>query len=193
MKSLLKGSVSYTLFSTVESELNSSQVVDNIKERRFVPLKPDYDMSAGWTVFNREMDTRAFNLEDVVLGDSVVLSYRQDNYNVPKSLVRSEAKKTLEAKGGDESSTKMLRIQMNESLVELRKRSLPRSKITKVVWDRQANQVRIFGNGAQLERIVTLFERTFGVALKQQTPFERFANSQYSEQKQQITPIVFFA
>lgn len=175
--SALKGSMSFLRF-LVEGEppANAGATYEKaIEARRMLPLHPDGESNeaAGWVSFEAPYDERASLTRDAfMLGELVVVAYREDKYAIPKPVLQRALKerlrKIVEDEGKDESELSRAFIKVVEKavLAELKHKSFPRSKVIDVVWDVHRREVRVFGRGTvATERIASLFERTFGVRL----------------------------
>ena len=144
-----------------------------LESRRFTPLNPAMEASesAGWVATEAPFDddlpiTRGMFL----FGDLVVVSYREDKWAIPKPVLKRETQKRIqqiideEKKDPETIGKAFVKAVQDSVLVQLKQKSLPRSKIIDVVWDMSKGEARVFGRGTVVsERLASLFERTFQV------------------------------
>lgn len=174
----LRGSLSYLRF------LVDGDVPDNpgsawekaMQSRRFLPLNPTGDTmeSAGWVPMEAPFDDDAKMTRDLFLfGDLMAIAYREDKYAVPKALLQRETKKRLEKivreqkKDPEELSRAFIKAVEASVLVEIKARTIPRSKLVEAIWDLPRKELRVFGRGTVVtERLASLFERTFQVRVE---------------------------
>ena len=171
----LGGSLSYMRFLVDgEAPKNPGAAFEKAFEsRRFTPLNPVQEAaeSAGWVVTEAPFDDELAITRGVFLfGDLVVISYREDKWAIPKPVLKRETQKRIqqiidEEKKDPETIGKAFVKAVQESvLVQLKQKTLPRSKIIDVVWDMAKGEARVFGRGTVVsERLASLFERTFQV------------------------------
>lgn len=174
----LRGSLSYLRY------LVDGDVPDNpgtaweksLQSRRFLPLNPQGETleSAGWVPLEAPFDDDTRMSRDLFLfGDIVAVGYREDKYAIPRPLLQRETRKRIEKivreekKDPDELSRAFIKAVEATVLVELKARTIPRSKVIDVVWDLARKEVRVFGRGTIVtERLSSLFERTFQMRME---------------------------
>jgi DNA recombination-dependent growth factor C len=174
----LRGSLSYLRF-LVDGEMaeNPGATYEKALEaRRFMPLNPAADTmdSAGWVPLEAPFDDEMpIGRQSFLFGETIAVTYREDKYSIPRPLLQRETKKKLaqilqEEKKDPESLTKGFIKAVEQSvLVELKSKTLPRTKLVDVIWDTNKKQARVFGRGTvATERIASLFERTFQVRIE---------------------------
>lgn len=174
----LRGSLSYLRY------LVDGDVPDNpgslwekaLQSRRFLPLNPTSDTleSAGFVPLEAPFDDELSLTRDLFLfGELVAVAYREDRFAIPRPLLQRETKKRLEQivreekKDPDALSRAFVKAVEASVLVELKAKTIPRSKVIDVVWDLPRKEVRAFGRGTVVtERLASLFERTFQVRVE---------------------------
>ncbi len=170
----LNGSLSYIRF-LVDGDLpkNPGATLEkSIESRRFSPLSPSQESSesAGWVATEAPFDDgRPLTRDLFLFGDLVVITYREDKWAVPRPLLKRETAKRIqkiideEKKDPDSIGKAFIKAVEAAVLVELKQKTLPRSKLIDVVWDTKRREARVFGRGTVVtERVASLFERTFG-------------------------------
>ena len=152
----------------------------SLEIRRFVPLHPDGEdlETAGFVPIERPFADEIPLTNDLFMFDEkVVLGFRVDTISFPKALIRDMVfHRILEhtEKSGDEPGAQTRRAIESSVVHELRRKILPKTRVTDVVWDLQRREVRFFGRGQKTaERFVKLFEQTFQVKLRQSSFAER--------------------
>ncbi len=174
----LRGSLSYLRF-LVEGEpaKNPGSTYEKALEaRRFMPLSPggDVNESAGWVPAEAPFDDEMPITRDVFLfGDIVAVTYREDAYRIPRPLLQRETKKRIdkivrdEKKDPGDIGRAFVKAVEQAVLLELKKQTIPRSKLVDVVWDTSTREMRVFGRGTVVtERVASLVERTFQVRVE---------------------------
>jgi recombination associated protein RdgC len=174
----LRGSLSYLRFF-VDGEAHPSagaHYEKSLQSRRFLPLSPTGETmeSAGWVPLEAPFDDDTKLTRDLFLfGELIAVAYREDKYAIPRPLLQRETKKRLEKivreekKDAGELSRAFIKAVEADVLVELKRRTIPRSKLVDVVWDVARREVRVFGRGTiATERVASLFERTFQVRVE---------------------------
>ena len=174
----LAGSLSYLRFF-VQGEVGKnpgSTYEKSLEARRFLPLNPADDIleTAGWVPLDGPFDDGAAITRDRFLfGDLLCVTYREDRFAIPRAVIKRETARRVqkiideEKKDPDEISRAFLKAVEQAVFAELKKNTLPRSKLVDVVWDFKRQEVRAFGRGtAVTERLASLFERTFQVRIE---------------------------
>ncbi len=174
----LNGSLSY-LRLLVDGDLpkNAGDVFEKaIAARRFVPLSPSQEASesGGWVATEAPFDdSRELTRDLFLFGDLVVVTYREDKWAVPRPVLKRETAKRIqkiiedEKKDPDTIGRAFVKAVEAAVLVELKQKTIPRTKLVDVVWDARRREARVFGRGTVVtERITSLFERTFGARVE---------------------------
>ena len=172
----IKGSASYLRY-LVEGDAaeNPGKVyADSLDSRRFIPLHPDAEASenAGWMPIETPFDDDApFASDAFHFGHLICVSYREDKFAIPKPLLQRAVKERLAKIEREEKReiTKAFQKAVEKAcLVELKRKSFPRTRLCDVIWDLDRREVRFFGRGTLVtERCSSLFERTFKVRVEQ--------------------------
>lgn len=178
---ILSGSISYVRFSVLGNLPNA--LVENFEKalaiRRFVPLHPEgRDLeSSGWvSIQNPYLDDERLLNNQFLLGDLVILGFREDKISYPKAMLKDLVTRRL--KELPEKNREHLEAAV---ISELRGRILPQSKVVEVLWDLSKQQVRLFARGQGIcERFQKLFEQTFQLKLKAMTYPEMALSAQLS-------------
>ncbi len=172
----IKGSATFLRF-LVEGPRNDDSVLEeSIEARRFLPLSADADAleQAGWVPSEAPFEDDVPVTRDMfAFGDLILISYREDKYSIPRQhlnkALRERLQKIVETEddGDKKVKSKAFRKAVEAAvLIELKRKTLPRSKVVEVVWDTKKNEARVFAKGAVAkERVAALFERTFGVRM----------------------------
>ncbi len=171
----LNGSLSYLRF-LVDGDLADnpgSAYEKSIQSRRFVPLLAHQDGadSAGWVPTEAPFDDERKMTRDLFLfGDLIAVTYREDKWSIPRPLLKRETTKRLEKiiaeqkKDPEEIGRAFIKAVEQAVLIEIKQRTIPRTKLVDVIWDPARKEARVFGRGAvATERVASLFERTFHV------------------------------
>ena len=171
----LNGSLSYLRF-LVDGDLadNPGAAYEkSLQSRRFVPLLASQESadSAGWVATEAPFDDERKLTRDLFLfGDLIAVTYREDKWAIPRPLLKRETEKRLEKivveqkKDPHDLGRAFIKAVEQAVLVELKQRTIPRTKLVDVIWDPARKEARVFGRGAvATERIASLFERTFHV------------------------------
>lgn len=181
------GSMNYIRFFVVGDVPAPEAIEKGLEARAFVPLSPSAEMPEvmGWVTAEKPDDhERKLTRADVIFGTLILVAVREDRWVIPRDVVKRLAAKRAKkiaadegyADGVDGISRTMMKAIETAIVAELRNRLLPRSKVAQVVWDTKLNEIRVFGRGTFVrERVASLFERTFGVALSEAHPAKRAA------------------
>lgn len=170
----LKGSASYLRFvvSGDPPKRFAPRLEKSIGARRFVPLDGDQDLleSAGWAPIEAPFDDdMALTRERFWFSELLALSYREDKITLPRPVVLQQVAKKLAAlEDRGEKITRQTKKSCELAVIaELRRRVMPRARVVDLVWDLPRGELRIFGRGPMVtERLVALFERTFGYTVQ---------------------------
>lgn len=171
----LKGNSSYLRFMVDGEPPNrfGDLFEQAIEARRFTPLSAESpeDECAGWVPLDAPFDDEIPITRDRFhFGELLVLGYREDKLSIPRSVLRHQIKKKLEAleETGEKLNKQIVKAVELATLAELRQKVLPRPRVLDLVWDYPRHEVRIFGRGPMAtERATALFERTFALRLVQ--------------------------
>lgn len=175
----LSGSISYTRFQVVgDLPPNVTGVLESaIMLRRFVPLHPEGDdvRTHGWVSAQRPYaDEEPIHNHHFLFGERIILGFREDVIRLPKQMIRDKlAQKIAEhkQKNGIEPGAQLRYHMQLAIMTELRRKVLPHSKVTDMMWDLSRREVRLFARGkGVIERFEEFFTQTFELALRQKTP-----------------------
>jgi hypothetical protein len=173
------GTLTFTRFFTqgaLPKDLRR-KFLEAAKLRVFQPLKPEDEAleATGWCVMERPFDLELDSAK--MFHDSyVLLGFRVDRYRIPGSLLKSqitdEEQRML-------SRTKKTKLSRNEKLevkervvMRLRKKVIPTSKAIDLSWHLDSGTVLFFGHSKRmLGDFAALFEKTFGLALVEDSPY----------------------
>ncbi len=168
----VNGSISFLRFKTAPGD-KTPQYTRSINARRFQALNPgeDANESAGWVAVEAPFDDENdIEKEQYTFGERIVIVYRQDTWVISKFRLRRETKLRVakiceeESKSPDEVGRAFVKAVERSVLIDLRRRSTPRTKLVECVWTPERGEMRAFGRGIVVtERVSALFERTFGV------------------------------
>ena len=197
------GSLTFTRFFTqgaLPKDLRR-KFLEAAKLRVFEPLKPEDEAleASGWCVMERPFDLELDSAK--MFHDSfVLLGFRVDRYRIPGALLKSQI--------GDEEQRQLARgkktkLSRNEKLeikdrvvMRLRKKVVPSSKAIDVSWHLDTGVVLFFGHSKRmLLDFCALFEKTFGLALLEDSPYAAATRSELPRELEralkQIEPISF--
>ena len=145
--------------------------------RVFQPLKPDDEAleATGWCVMERPFDLELDSAK--VFHDSyVLLGFRVDRYRIPGALLKSQITDEEQRQLTRSKKTKLSRnerLEIKERVVmRLRKKVIPTSKAIDMSWHLDSGTVLFFGHSKRaLADFAALFEKTFGLALVEDSPY----------------------
>jgi hypothetical protein len=131
-------------------------------------------VETGWTAGDHVLDTD-FHLAKNIINDTLTFDLRVDTDKIPSDLLRAYYAVELKALAKNNPSGFASARQKREAKEIARERleqeakdgRYKKRKCIPVLWDRQTNEV-LFGatSLAQLERLCSLFEQTFGFGLE---------------------------
>lgn len=167
--SILKGVMSFTRFNVkCDTKLSVQEVVEKINLFRFRPLDPRGEDSEtlGFCPFLNEYDDeKSIEVGDLFYDDLIILSMRSDTLSVPKELLRSLTKKSMQAYVRDHKRLPDRTIKKEIELAEikgLRGKILPKTKITECTWCQESQELRVFSRApSTIDRFLELFQQTF--------------------------------
>lgn len=148
---------------------------ERVSLRAFRPLRPDEeaDERHGWCGFGApgQLDVGPQVLTD---GDYLALGFRHDRYRFPPAILGAEVERVARAAGKplDKVSRAQLRQLKESARRQLRQRILPSLSYCDVVWNLRRGEVNAWTqNRATRDKIVELFELTFGLELDSDSPY----------------------
>ena len=192
------GSLTFTRFFTqgaLPKDLRR-KFLEAAKLRVFEPLKPEDEAleATGWCVMERPFDLELDSAK--LFHDSYVqLGFRVDRYRIPGALLKSqisdEEQRTL-------GRTKKAKLSRNEKLeikervvMRLRKKVIPTSKAIDLVWHLDTGNVLFFGHSKRmLGDFAALFEKTFGLALVEDSPYAAATRSGLSRELERALKVI---
>ena len=147
------------------------------KLRVFTPLKPEDEAleATGWCVMERPFDLEVDSAK--MFHDSyVTLGFRVDRYRIPGALLKSQVTDEEQRQLGKTKKTKLSRSEKLEIkarvVMRLRKKVIPTSKAIDLCWHLDSGTVLFFGHSKRmLADFAALFEKTFGLALTEDSPY----------------------
>ena len=144
-----------------------------IEARRFLPIAPDGTDGIGWVPMDAPFDDELPITRDRFhFSHLIALGYREDTYSVGKrQLEHLVDRRVIEVEKEGKKVGRALRRAIRDALtIELRKKSLPRTRVVDMIWDLDRAELRVFGRGTiATERCIACFERTFSVRTRQAT------------------------
>lgn len=157
-----------------------------IRAHAFLPIDPngDEERSAGW-VRREDPDNGDVGIDDILLGDHLLLALRIDTLKPPAAEVRrlTAAKvKQLEIEGGRRLARREIKLVKANAIRELRARVLPRTTTIEADWDLGAHalattqgRLRVWSlskTGLEIfeEFFVKTFGKTYGLTLELEGP-----------------------
>src|SRR5688500_13250997 len=168
------GSISFRRFAVVgeQPEQITQHLLDQLAEHALradeigLPSEVEY----GWCGGRHLLDAQ-FSFENNVFNDALHFALRGDTNKVPGDLKRAYAMMEEEAVAATNPSGFISKNQKRDvkDIVsrklddELRSGRFRRSKLLPVLWDFQAQTLYCAANGQNLEQLLELFERTFGL------------------------------
>ncbi len=173
------GSLTFTRFFTQGSLPKDlrRKFLEAAKLRKFEPLKPEDEAleATGWCVMERPFDLELDSAK--MFHDSfVLLGFRVDRYRIPGALLRSQITDEEQRALGRTKKAKLSRnekLEIKERVVmRLRKKVIPTSKAIDLCWHLDSGVVLFFGHSKRmLGDFAALFEKTFGMALTEDSPY----------------------
>lgn len=192
------GSLTFTRFLTQGSLPKDlrKRFLEAARLRVFEPLKPDDEAleAIGWCAMERPFDLE-LDAGKMFHDSYILLGFRVDRYRIPGALLRShiadEERRLLER-------TKKQKLSRNEKVeikdrvvMRLRKKVLPTSKALDVVWHLDEGVVLFFGHSKRtLGDFAALFEKTFGMALLEDSPYAAATRAQLSREHERALKAV---
>ena len=173
------GSLTFTRFFTqgaLPKDLRR-KFLEAAKLRVFEPLKPEDEATeaSGWCAMERPFDLELDSAK--LFHDSyVLLGFRVDRYRIPGALLKSQIADEEQRLCDRTKKTKLSRnekLEIKERVVtRLRKKIVPSSKAVDLVWHLDEGTVLFFGHSKRLlGDFAALFEKTFGLALVEDSPY----------------------
>ncbi len=174
-----QGNLTYKLFF-VEGELPENwqdQFLTMIRKLAFEPLTPqsEEEETMGWVSVLRPLQTD-FVLNNVVYDDFLCLGLRKDRYTLPSDLLKAhleELQREYMRKNEKQRLSKFERDDLKAIVKkQLKERSIPRMKVTDMVWQLSTKRVRFWSQSdSQCELFQEFFEDTFGLKLLPASPY----------------------
>lgn len=171
---VLSGALSYVRFRVEGSAPSNiaTSLEEAISLRRFVALHPDgEDMeSHGWVAPQAPFaDSEPITCEQFLFSDKVWLAYREDSINLPRAMMKDLVKAKLNALSSGSNDAPGFSVKKAAHLAvvsELRRKTLPKSKVVEFFWDTSNSTLRFCARGkSTIERFSEFFQQTFGLAL----------------------------
>ena len=175
------GTLTFTRFFTqgaLPKDLRR-KFLEAAKLRVFEPLKPEDEAleATGWCVMERPFD---LELDSAKLfhDNFVLLGFRVDRYRIPGALLKSQIADEEQRQLARGKKTKLSRnekLEIKDRVVmRLRKKVIPSSKAIDLCWHLDSGIVLFFGHSKRMILdFAALFEKTFGLALLEDSPSRR--------------------
>jgi hypothetical protein len=151
--------------------------LEAVRLRKFTPLAPEDEASEaiGWCVIERPFDLD-FQPDKIFYDRFVQLGYRVDKWRIPGVLMRAQVadeEQRMLSRGGREKLTRAEKEDIKLRVIgRLRKKILPTSRASDVLWDLDAGTVLLFTHAARsTEEFAALFQTTFGLELQADSPY----------------------
>ena len=197
------GSLTFTRFFTqgaLPKDLRR-KFLEAAKLRVFEPLKPEDEAleATGWCVMERPFDLELDSAK-MFHDNFVLLGFRVDRYRIPGALLKSQISDEEQRQLARGKKTKLSRnekLEIKDRVVmRLRKKVIPTSKAIDVSWHLDSGVVLFFGHSKRmLLDFSALFEKTFGLALLEDSPYAVAKRASLSRELErafkQIEPISF--
>lgn len=174
-----QGNLTYKLFF-VEGELPEDwkdRYLQSIRKFAFEELTPDSEEeeAMGWVSVLRPLQTD-FVLNNVLYDDFLCLGLRKDRYTLPSDLLKAhleELQREFMRKNEKQRLSKFEREDLKTIVKRrLKEQTLPKMKVTDMVWQLSAKRVRYWSQSAsQVEVFQEFFEDTFGLNLLPASPY----------------------
>jgi len=177
--------------------------LDAVRLRKFTPLAPEGEASeaVGWCVIERPFDLD-FQPDRLFYDRFVLLGFRVDKWKIPGVLMRSQVadeEQRMLSRAGREKLTRAEKEDIKLRVIgRLRKKILPTSKASDVLWDLDAGTVLFFTHSARAtEEFAALFQTTFGLELQPDSCYAAAGRAQLSPAMQKafekVEPVSFSA
>lgn len=173
------GSLTFTRFFTqgaLPKDLRK-KFLEAAKLRVFEPLKPEDEAleATGWCVMERPFDLE-LDAAKLFHDSYVLLGFRVDRYRIPGSLLKSQIsdeEQRMLSRNKKERLSRNEKLEIKERVVmRLRKKVIPTSKAIDLCWHLDSGTVLFFGHSKRmLGDFAALFEKTFGMALVEDSPY----------------------
>lgn len=165
--SLLQGTMGYQRFRLAQSDLSAADIAQKLSLFKFRPLHPqgEDNESAGWVAFQSEYDhEKSIEVSDFYYDGKIILCLRVDNLIVPKQLLKSLVKKSLNNYFRDhqKAADKTVRKEIERAEIQgLRQRILAKSRFVEAVWD-LSGELKILSRSHNLvDRFLGVFQDSF--------------------------------
>lgn len=151
--------------------------LDAVRLRKFQPLAAEDEASeaVGWCVIERPFDLD-FEADRIFYDRFLQLGFRVDKWKIPgvllKSQVADEEQRMLSRSGREKKLTRAEKEDIKLRVISrLRKKILPTSRASDVLWDLDAGTVLLFTHSARAtEEFCALFQKTFALELQADSP-----------------------
>jgi DNA recombination-dependent growth factor C len=158
-------------------------------KHRFVDLDPEQEEERriGWVCIDQPLDTH-FDRHRVFFNQYVALGLRIDRWALPTPWLKAMIKEATRDFMAKNDVPKLGRREKDniKAVVQaqLRARVIPAMKVVDMVWDIHSRVVRFWSNSDTLgEEFQALFEDTFGLNLKPDSPYTAAAELQLGEKE----------
>ena len=197
------GSLTFTRFFTqgaLPKDLRR-RFLEAARLRVFQPLKAEDEAleATGWCAMERPFDLELDSAK--MFHDSyVLLGFRVDRYRIPGALLKSQITDEEQRQLSRSKKTKLSRnerLEIKERVVmRLRKKVIPTSKALDMVWQLDTGNVLFFGHSKRtLADFSAHFEKTFGLALSEDSPYAAASRSNLSRELERalkdVEPVSF--
>jgi len=197
------GSLTFTRFFTqgaLPKDLRR-KFLEAAKLRVFEPLKPEDEAleASGWCVMERPFDLELDSAK-MFHDNFVLLGFRVDRYRIPGALLKSQISDEEQRQLARGKKTKLSRNEKLEIktrvVMRLRKKVIPSSKAIDLCWHLDSGVVLFFGHSKRmLTDFAALFEKTFGLALLEDSPYAAAKRAGLSREQEralkQVEPLSF--
>jgi len=173
------GTLTFTRFHTqgkLPKDLRK-RFLEAARLRAFAPLKPEDEAleASGWCAMERPFDLD-IDAAKMFHDSYVLLGFRVDRYRIPGALLKSQIadeEARMLARGTRNRLSRNEKLEVKDRVVaRLRKKVIPSSKAIDMAWNLDAGTVLFFTHSKRtLLDFSALFEKTFGLALVEDSPY----------------------
>ncbi len=202
---VLNGSLSYSRYF-VRGSLppNFKEIFCERVSQYTVPTLEDGNEEEvyGWASVHNVLDTNLSDPESLFLDHYLILALRIDAWKISPTLLKAHileaSERYLQQTGGEVVSRKEKAIIKEQVKQDLKRQDLPSVAVFDLCWDLNSNIVRFWSHSERVkEKMVELFEKTFGTQLIAFSAYTMAEHADVDEQVLQtmteLTPELFAA
>ncbi len=146
-----------------------------LKHRRFKELTRESleSTSSGWALLEAPMrSTATLDRTALEYGQLIGLTFREDTLSIPSAILKHQAELKIEElkEHKDHITRADKKMCRDAALIELKARTLPRQRFTRLLWDPTRDRLRVFTRSeTTLDKVTQLFTQTFQIPCRRVT------------------------